>query len=161
MNIFYLDDDPYKAAEYQCDKHVVKMIVETAQLLSSAWHENEPGEYANLLYKSTHRNHPCAIWTRTSKDHYRWLFYHFYGLATEYTKRYKKTHKTFAKLGQLLIRAPENFSSSRFADPPQCMPEEYKHTSTIHAYRQYYAGDKSRFAKWSCGEPWWWEQMNG
>ena len=65
MNIFVLDNDPFKAAEYQCDKHVVKMVLETAQLLCSA-HETAP-------YKRTHYNHPCAIWTRSSLSNYMWL----------------------------------------------------------------------------------------
>jgi hypothetical protein len=162
MNIFYLDACPYKAAEYQCDKHVVKMIVETAQLLSTAHHEHGDKEYASLLYKPTHKNHPCAIWTRQCKSNYEWLFQHLYALSIEYTKRYGKVHKTWSKLGQLLISCPESISNDEFTDPPQCMPEQYQCGHTVTAYRTYYQNEKASFATWERSPqpiPHWWGNM--
>ena len=80
MNIFYLDRDPHEAARLQCDKHVVKMILETAQLLSTAHNELDGGQIA---YKTTHKNHPSAVWARKSLDNYLWLYRHLEGLGSE------------------------------------------------------------------------------
>ena len=72
MNIFYLDSDPYVAAKMHCDKHVVKMILESAQMLSTAHRVLDGDEYADErgLYKMAHKNHPSTIWVRTSTDNY-------------------------------------------------------------------------------------------
>lgn len=66
MNIFYLDKDPKLCAQYHCDKHVVKMILESAQLLCTAVNEAAGKEVAP--YKSTHVNHPCSIWSWSGID---------------------------------------------------------------------------------------------
>lgn len=92
MNIFVSDYNPVKAAEYLDDKRVVKMIVESAQILSAClhiWHIDEPN-----IYKLTHKNHPCVQWAAYSIKHYSWLFDHFVALCDEYTTRYGKKHKT-------------------------------------------------------------------
>ena len=81
MNIFYLSRSPVEAAKMQCDKHVVKMILETAQLLSTAHHELDG---ASVAYKPTHKNHPSAVWVRSSSDHYRWTVAHLEALGSEY-----------------------------------------------------------------------------
>ena len=101
MNIFYLDKRPDDAAEMHCDKHCVKMILEYAQMLSTA-HRELDGNVPDILYKSTHKNHPSTIWTRSSKQHYDWLFRLFRMLSAEYTLRYGKFHKTWNKLGKIL-----------------------------------------------------------
>jgi len=90
MNIFILDEHPTKAAQYMCDKHVIKMILESAQLLCSAF---EPG---HAPYKRTHYNHPCAVWIRQSKANYMWLMQHVIALNDEYKYRYDKStdHKS-------------------------------------------------------------------
>jgi len=90
MNIFILDGDPVKAAAMLCDKHVVKMTLETAQMLCSAFPKGE------APYKRAHYNHPCTIWTRTSQQNYKWLIKHGLAIADEYTARYNKTHKSAA-----------------------------------------------------------------
>jgi hypothetical protein len=91
MNIFYLDRDPIEAARLQCDRHVVKMILETAQLLSTAHNELDGGQIA---YKSTHKNHPSAVWARASAENYYWLQRHLGALGHEYFRRYGRVHKT-------------------------------------------------------------------
>ena len=96
MNIFYLHSDPVTCAEWHCDKHVVKMILEYAQLLSTAHHEVDGTPSINC-YKSTHRNHPSAIWARTNRKNYRWLWRLLDATATEYTHRYGKVHATKLK----------------------------------------------------------------
>ena len=96
MNIFYLHNDPQVCAAYHCDKHVVKMILEYAQLLSTAHHELD-GVPSIECYKKTHVNHPSAVWARQSKRHYRWLYRLLSHTCREYTKRYRKIHATERK----------------------------------------------------------------
>jgi hypothetical protein len=155
VNIFYLDENPRLAAQYHCDKHCVKMIVESAQLLSTSL--RLIGLDDQTLYKVTHKNHPSAIWTRSSVRHYAYTLELFAWLLYEYTSRYHKTHKCESMLDtftdNLLL-----FSDNGFVEPPQCMPDEYKGNNTVEAYRKYYLGSKSRFAKWSYSpQPKWWQ----
>ena len=134
MNVFFLAKCPTKAAQMQCDKHVVKMILETAQLLSTAQHlcgEGGP-------YKVTHQNHPSAVWARASVANYRWLYAHLEALSDEYTERYAKTHKTWREHAQALSRCPEGITALKFTEPPQCMPDDCKNSSTTLAYLVYY-----------------------
>ena len=165
MNIFYLDDDPKLAAEYHCDKHVVKMILESAQMLSTAHHvlDGEIGAIPNKqhLYKSTHVNHPCNVWIRSNIQHYNWLYELFQYLCFEYTNRYNKVHLTDTKLSNLLKDAPNNIPFRKlFEEPPQCMPEEYQVSGdTVQAYRNYYMFEKSEFAVWKLGNvPYWYSE---
>ena len=89
MNIFYLARDPEIAAQMMCDKHVVKMILESAQMLSTAHRVLDGDEYANShgLYKMAHKNHPSTIWVRSSVKNYMWLYDHMIALMNEYTHR--------------------------------------------------------------------------
>lgn len=169
MNIFYLDNDPKLAAQYQCDKHVVKMILETAQLLSAAHRVLDgdesgklPDYRENICYKLTHKNHPCAIWTRQSVSNYLWLANHGLGLLEEYTKRYGKIHKTYGIMVDLSNFPPDCINDLPFECPPQCMPDEYKVPGdTVQAYRNYYNYDKSRFALWKHGNiPYWFNKIS-
>jgi len=155
MNVFYLDPKPKKAAEYHCDKHVVKMCIEYAQLLSSAVHICSP-ELANGIYGLTHRNHPCAIWARSSESAFLWLADLAVELGVEYTRRYGKRYKSIREVVEN-IQIP-NIPQIDFTEPPQCMPDQYKVVgNTVQAYRNYYLGDKSRFAVWKyTNKPDWW-----
>ena len=156
MNIFYLDNHPDDAAEMHCDKHCVKMILEYAQMLSTA-HRELDGNVPDILYKSTHKNHPSTIWTRSSKQHYDWLFRLFRMLSAEYTLRYGKIHKTWEKLGKILETTPKNIVENGWIDPPQCMPDHCKKTDTIDAYRNYYLTEKASFSTWNYSkQPTWW-----
>lgn len=149
MNIFYLSKNPTTAALFQCDKHVVKMILETAQMLCTAHHINGTDLDVDDLYKVAHRNHPSTIWARTSEKNYDWLYKHFIALCNEYFHRYKKIHATDRKLRCLLAQKPKYFPQTAFSHPPQCMPDTYKSSSTVEAYRNYYYYDKRRFAKYT------------
>ena len=140
MNIFYIDTDVDKCAESHCNKHVVKMILEYAQLLSTAHVELDGNQVA---YKSTHKNHPCAVWVRQSSDNYRYLYNLFVALCKEYTHRYDKVHLTWTKHGNTLAHLPSNINTGEFTLPPQCMPEDYYHNDTVQAYRSYYRHGKS------------------
>ena len=149
MNIFYLHKNPYKAAELQYNKHVVKMILESAQMLCTAHHHYAEKHEINadyIPYKKAHYNHPSTVWCRQNKNHYRWLYNHMIGLGQEYTARYSKEHLSITKCRLPLFKYPVGMLDGKFEQPPQCMPDEYKHKSAIHAYWQYYIHDKKSIA---------------
>ena len=169
MNIFYLDNDPVKSAELHCDKHVVKMIIEYAQLMSTA-HRVLDGEMyvdktANnrrikrwcladkhmeeVVYKASHINHPSNIWIRSSDSHYQFVYDMFVALCNEYTHRYGRVHLTEEKLKDILQQLPNNITSADFVDPPQAMPDDVKTSNTVDAYQNYYRVYKKNFAKWT------------
>ena len=139
MNIFYLDEDPEVAAIVQYNKHVVKMILESAQMLCTAhrYYGND-----DVPYKTAHLNHPSTIWVRQNTKHYFWLYKHMLALGEEYTHRYGKIHMSITKCKEPLQLAPINMPTYKFEQPPQCMPDEFKSDCAIHAYWAYYIGEK-------------------
>jgi len=182
MNIFYLHYDTKLCAHYHLDKHVVKMIVEYAQLLSTAhrildgdhyfdksstgrkihrWKLNDHRE--DRLYHAVSWNHPSAIWVRKDLSHYQWLWNLASELCQEYRYRYggaeDKQHKTSLVI-QNLSFAPNNIvRNGIFAEPPQAMPEDVKVPGdSIEAYKNYYIKYKKGFAKWKVrGVPHWYK----
>jgi hypothetical protein len=152
MNIFLLSTDPREAAEAHCDKHVVKMILETAQLLYCAHWVLDPDNLLANAYRKTHPNHPCAIWVRESVENYRWLSDLGICLCQEYTYRYGKTHKTETHI---------NWLSDNFPPLPEiertpfrmAMPDEFKNADPVIAYKQYYLGAKQRMLIYSKRPP--------
>lgn len=148
MNIFVLDFNPRLAAQYHANQHVCKMILELAQLLSTAHHVLD-GDAAPLgIYKPTHINHPCAIWCRHSLANYLWTLALLEQLCVEYTFRYNKVHKTQSLL-PLFNQIPFNFSAvghSRFA---LAMPDEYKCECPVASYRAYYRLGKAHLHKYT------------
>ena len=141
MNIFYLNRDPVKAAQVQYNKHVVKMILESAQMLCTAHHHYDNGH--NVPYKKAHYNHPSTIWCRQNASQYMWLYDHMIALGKEYTKRYKKTHLTITKCKEPLRHLPLGIPDSTFTEPPQCMPDQYKVIGdSLSAYWNYYEQEK-------------------
>ena len=146
MNRFILDNTPDGISQAMCDKHVVKMILEYAQLLSTAHHEID-GEQVG--YKPTHKNHPCAKWVRESNNNYNWLYCLFAALSDEYTHRYGKVHLTWKKLSETLREPPKGIPIGHLTPLPQCMPEEYHHESTLTAYRTYYKEGKANLLSWT------------
>jgi hypothetical protein len=153
MNIFFLDWDTEKCAKYHCDKHVVKMILETAQLLCGAHHvtHQAPTKYRpstdQVPYKLSHKNHPCSIWVRESLSNYLYLCDLGLELCKEYTYRYGKRHKSQDVIEWCLTNKL-NIHDKGFTEPPKAMPDEYKVTDVIESYRNYYNGAKKDFAKW-------------
>lgn len=171
MNIFALDEDPYVAAKWHCDKHVPKMIVESAQMLSTAhrmldgvsetrlsksgkrvvkyW--NHPLD--NVLYKAVHMNHPCTIWTRETSANYEWHFQLFVALCREFRKRYGKMHLTQQKLMDVLSHRPHTIKHAprtpfplAMKSEPQCINENDR----IQSYRDFYQTKQHRFTmKWT------------
>ena len=144
MNIFLLDKNPSKCAAYHCDKHVVKMILESAQMLCTAhWQTG-----SEAPYKPTHVNHPCNLWLLQSLDNYNFLCNLGYELCKEYTRRYGRVHKTQAVIEWCMANLPE-ITSNGLTPFAQAMPEEYKGKNAVKAYRNYYIGEKKGFAKYT------------
>ena len=159
MNIFVLDECPIQSAQMQCDKHIVKMPLETAQMLCSVWHRHGQGD--KVPYREVHKHHPCTLWTGDSLLNYDWLWKHGMELCFEYTRRYNKIHKCQQVIMDLEVyQCPFAFPITDCSTPhPQCMPDEYKstelriHSNTVRAYRRYYVNDKKDIAKWEKGRP--------
>jgi hypothetical protein len=147
MNIFYVQSDPVQAAKDLTDQHVLKMGIESAQMLATAHWMN--GSFAP--YKKAHVNHPSTKWTRESIQHYRWLAKHAKAILQEFTARYGNVHKTEQIVDWLIDNEP-NIEDRGFVPPPQCMPEEYKNPDTIAAYRNFYIKDKLGVKKLKYGK---------
>lgn len=157
MNIFILDSDPKVSAQNLCDKHVVKMLLESAQMLCVPFHLQT---IEIPLYKLTHSNHPCNVWIRQSRENYEWLLEHAIELGSEYTYRFDKIHKSSAVVTWCLNKfSMLDFPFIKQTDFVQAMPEIYKSNDAVTAYRSYYKGEKSRFAKWNRKRqpPKWWK----
>jgi hypothetical protein len=153
MNIFVLSEDPQQAARDQCDKHVVKMPLETAQMLCTALRQHGCDD---VPYKSAHAKHPCTLWTAACRDNFLWLVEHGLELCAEYTRRYGKVHASQAVIvvASDLSKTIPTGALTSFA---QAMPDQYKHESAVEAYRSYYKNEKAAIATWrySTTPPWW------
>ena len=157
MNIFVLDQSPDNAARMLCDKHVVKMCCESAQLLSTVCHANG----IKAPYKATHKSHPCTVWAGVSQGNWEWLINHSLAMCAEYTHRYGKTHASQRVIEWCRDNAPE-FSDTIRTPFAQAMPDQYKSDCAVVAYRKYYHGEKAHFAKWTNrAVPRWWEVKCG
>lgn len=146
MNIFVLDKDPVVAAQMACDKHVVKMILESAQLLCSVYDPN------TAPYRRTHYSHPCSIWVRMSRGNYEWLLQYAYALLNEYKFRYnpKRDHASLKVIDWCKLNAQRlRFPSSELTDFALVVPEEVRTNNVVESYRSYYKKNKASFAKWT------------
>lgn len=183
MNIFAVDRNPIQAAKDLCDKHVVKMPLESAQLAMSPWYGNyvlEPdkgwlqdnretwfavfdGFPKDRPYLPTHHNHPCAKWTRSTLSNYEWLLEHGIALCEEYTRRYDKEHGCAGVLlwcYENIGRVP--FPGKEFEDPPLAMPSDSKTGNFVESYRTYYAKHKQDIAEWNhTSIPVWYRERTG
>lgn len=166
MNIFILDKDPAIAARMLCDKHIVKMTLESAQMLcilARYYHTGKECDEAGL-YKSTHEKHPCQLWLREHPDNWAWLWHHICALNSSWRLRFKhdEDHKSFDVATHAACLLQKHFdmmwvkphSPTPFV---QCMPDIYKVPGdAVTAYRRYYVGEKLKFAKWTnASEPEW------
>jgi hypothetical protein len=167
MNIFVLSRDPHVAAREMCDKHVVKMIIESAQMLSTCHRmlDGVPEKRSSVsgkrqityyklddwreshLYKAVHYKHPCNIWLRENISNYFWLYNHFLGLLSEYRFRYNKQHAC-ERLINPLAATPNNIPNGKLTEFAQAMPEECKSADVVASYRNYYNKYKQTFATW-------------
>lgn len=145
MNIFVLDLDVRTCARYHCDQHVVKMTLESTQIACTAL--NKRG--FKTPYKSTHSQHPCVLWAEASFANLQWLKRLARALNREYRYRYRKNadHRSLAVLDAV---EELEFESVGLTDFPQAMPERYGvPEDPVRAYRQFYIGEKLRFARWT------------
>ena len=167
MNIFILDKDPVKAAQLQCDKHIVKMVLESAQMLSTAQRvldgtltkiPSKSGktmvkhwkldQHDDIIYKAVHVGHPCTVWTMESNNNYNWHYVHFQALAEEFEYRYGKQHKSWVDLKDILKVPPRNIPV-HYLTPfklamgvaPQCID----HNDPVGSYRAFYQTKQDRF----------------
>mgnify|MGYP000968562404 CR=1 FL=1 len=168
MNIFILDNDPVKAAQLQCDKHVVKMIVESAQMLSTAhrlldgkvekrpsksgkrmvnyW--RHPDKHLEIsLYAAVHTGHPCTVWSMVSSENYKWHYEHFIALCDEYRFRYGKIHMTDVRLRHVLEQLPKNIPDGPLTKQPLAMQSnpECMFEDVVRSYRAFYQTKQERF----------------
>ncbi|ODN41423.1 pyrimidine dimer DNA glycosylase/endonuclease V [Piscirickettsia litoralis] len=145
MNIFYLDNDIKQCAQYHCDAHVVKMILESAQMLCTVLHQ----QGIEAPYRPTHANHPCVVWLGESLDNWLWLKQLAFALNDEYRYRYNKKddHKSIGVVKELSLPP---LKSLGITERPQTMPEQYKVTGDpVAAYRQFYLAEKSHLLKYT------------
>lgn len=185
MNIFVTDLCPKKSALNLCDKHLPKMQVESAQMLSTV-HRMLDGipekrrsksgktmqtyysfgdERDEMYYLAVHKFHPCTTWTKESKANYEWHYEHFVAMAEEYEYRRGKKHATFQKLGKILAKAPKNIPDiglTEFAQAMSHYPDCKVPGDAVTAYRKYYHAAKP-FAKWEWkrSAPDWWRGFQG
>ena len=163
MNIFFLDKTPSLSAKYLCDKHIPKMLLESAQMLSTAVRkyeeETNSTPLAEPIYKSAYPNHPMTKWVCETKDNFDWTLDNALAIYDEYKLRFNKIHKSYKVLKNIIdFELNAHIPEGDFTEPPQCMPDEYKNKDYVIAYRKYYQGAKSYFAKWERGvsAPDWW-----
>jgi len=178
MNIFILNEDPVRSALDQCDKHIVKMPLESAQMLSTS-HRILDGtetkrpsksgktmvkywtldsQFEDIIYAVAHRGHPCTVWTMETKANYTWHYEHFVALSEEYKYRYNREHLSYTKLKDILRNPPKNIPDGGLTPFPQAMPDDAKDSDPIKAYRNYYGRYKKELAVWNNGRPapnWW------
>ncbi len=154
MNIFVLDYCPYKSAKYLCDKHVPKMLTESAQMLASALRFNNcdplrlPLNKSGKRYGGGYHNHPCTKWVGQTRKNFVWLVEHALQIATEHKIRFKTPHACIAPIVWMadLRKCIDQGIRTPFV---QAMPDKYKvSNNAVQAYRNYYKGEKSSFAVW-------------
>ena len=169
MNLFVLDNDPVTAAQLQCNKHIPKMAVESAQMLSTVhrmldgrltrapsksgktmskhWIHPDPA-LDKVLYKAVHMHHPCTVWTAESGANYDWHYEHFIALCDEYTYRYGKIHATDKLLRAALKNRPFQINAGSFTPQPLAMkanPECMNYRDIVGSYRNFYQTKQHRF----------------
>ena len=167
MNIFFLSRNTRQCAKWHCDKHVVKMILESTQLLYTAHHENGGTHMIQISapvclssgkrgYKSTHKNHPSALWVRKSLSHYLWLLNLAKDLVDEHLFRFnpKKVHACLEHLEWLELHLPPNLVERKWLhDPTPAMPDEFKSQDVLKSYRKYYSIAKKSIISYTKRHP--------
>lgn len=163
MNIFVTDSDPDTSAKNLDDKRVIKMVLESAQMLSTAIIFHKYPEYfvdnseqnrikrrsASVLlgvYKPTHINHPSNVWARNTRSNWQWLFEHFEALCLEYKARYSKTHKC-SQIGDLLAQNADFIPKGSITEFANCAAHKglgisYKHLEDVELAYKLYLNDR-------------------
>tara|TARA_B100000029_G_scaffold253000_1_gene249932 strand:+ start:10180 stop:10677 length:498 start_codon:yes stop_codon:yes gene_type:complete len=156
MNIFVVDKNPIAAARQLCNRHIVKMPLETAQMLCSALiaHGCEDAHY-----RATHKSHPCTKWAGKTRNNFFWLVKHGLEMCREYTRRYGKIHKCQEVIAHCNTLA-NHIPIGEQTPFPQAMPKHFQDADTVQAYRNYYNGgkgymNKGRGPQWKSDPPLW------
>lgn len=153
MNIFFLDKDVKLSAQFHNNKHVVKMILEYAQILSTVC--NSYGMITK--YRPTHKNHPCVKWAGSSSYNWKLLKILSYWLNEEYKFRFSesKDHKSWRIIN--FLQCPPIFNNNK-TTPCLVMPDDCKKETAVDSYRNYYLFHKRHLADWGRrGPPYWWK----
>ena len=168
MNLFVLSNDPVEAAQLQCDKHVVKMIVESGQMLSTTHRmldgtlESRPSKSGKtkskywvhpdpvlekVLYRAVHMHHPCTVWTMQTSENYKWHYMHFVALCDEFKYRYGKIHRTDEVLRDVLSFPPMKLPNGPLTKQPLAMKSnpECMFDDVVESYRAFYQTKQARF----------------
>jgi hypothetical protein len=146
MNLFILDLDPDTNAQYHVDRHCSKMILEAMQLLCTTFHL----QGIEAPYKMTHQNHPCTIFTRTSKNNFDLVVNYVYALSKEFTYRYDNIHKSSLLLKWVWENESKlSFPKKELTPIALAMPDQYKTDDPVQSYRNYYLGEKQHIFKWT------------
>lgn len=149
MNIFAVDADPTVAAQALHDQHVVKMVLESAQMVCTVVQQH--GHAAP--YKPTHAHHPCVLWASRTAANARWLHDHALALCAEYTRRFGRRHKSQDVLeayGPLMVTLCPEGTLEPFA---QAMPDDCKADDPVQGYRTYYRQHKLTKARYTNAQP--------
>ena len=152
MNIFILDTNPYKSVIYHTDKHIVKMPIESTQILCTVLHMH--GVVPNWAYRPTHQSHPCVVWANESLTNWLWLQHYTHLLGEEYTYRYGNKHRS-VDIAMQLSKPP--LSDKGLTPFAKCVPDEFKSLSVVEAYRQYFIHYKNHIKQYTKRDiPEWW-----
>lgn len=154
MNIFYTNPNPAICAMEHCDRHMVKMILEYAQMLSTAHHVY--GSWTEPMYKPTHKNHPSSMWVRESNKHYMWLYCLYSDLLNNFEMKTGRKHAS-SKLQKILKNVPTGIPYNGFVPPPACVPEHFKTNNILESYQNCMI---DKFTEWQSREKplkveWW------
>lgn len=147
MNIFVLDLDPKKCAQYHLNSHAVKMVLETSQILCGVHWMSGISQY-DIPYKLSHKNHPCSIWARECIENYQWLCNLGIELCEEYTYRYGKRHKSQDVIEWCIDNQPKIRINGKMTPFALAMPDECKVDNPVESYRRYYMTEKRKIAIW-------------
>lgn len=156
MNIFVLDYNPIIAAQYHVDRHVIKMILESAQMLSTAYRYYNPDVPDWHCYKSTHENHPCTLWVKKSKANAEWLKQLMFALHDEWHYRYEhnRKHNSMWVLDKINF---DNFPDIGLTPFALAIKDDCKCDDAVESYKNFYIKYKRHIATWKKrGEPEWW-----
>lgn len=163
MNIFVLDKDPLRAARYHNDKHVSRMILDSAQMLCDAHYELDGYEQARKTIPSLimrpHAEHPCTVWAREALGNYDYLYVLLFGLLSEFETRFRHKHYYYP-LYKELLESPQHIANG-VTPWILCMPQKYRQPDIVKSYRDYYFFEKQHLAKWSspAKKPDWWIEL--
>jgi hypothetical protein len=151
MNIFFLDWNLKLCAQYACNRHICKLLIEHTQLLYSVYHLLDPELLLTASlnpYKLTHKNHPCTKWVRENISNFLCLLELTWEYCKEYTFRYDKVHACQEHIIWMIQNLPRGLPNELMTSPAQAMPDKYKCEDSVEAYRKYYIGEKLHFVKY-------------